>query len=267
MLGAASPLVVGVAAPGTVAPAPATLDVLRVCNTDYYPAAERLLAAAPGRALQVAFDYDPAYVERASAGLWLDGEKVGDAPRRSREWLGRMLNAGRRLCATVESIRPETDYSGRACMARIEMVREGAGAPLGRVIGDDFWEPCARTEQAHRYAALFADKGRPPVYLGGGCVAASGRPSETGRKTGPRTGPRTGPETGEVWRVVVGEPTRGRSGEVECVAPGGEVMGRLCADQHRMARQMVEAGLALWAVVLDGSPNAVWTNVAIYLAD
>lgn len=262
MLGAASPLVGGCGGAAAVAPAPAAVDLLRVCNADYYPAAERLLAAAPGQVLEVAFDHDPAWVEGASAGLWLDWEKVGDAPRRSRRWLGRMLNAGRRLRATVDSIRPATEYSGPACMARIELLRDGVDAPLGRAACDDFWAPRARHEQAHRYAELFARQGRSPVYLGGGAVAIGRRP-----EADQEAGPETGPETGDLWRLVVGAPTRWRAGQVECVALDGAVMGRLSAEPDRMARRMLEAGLALWAVVVDASPNGAWTNVAIYLAD
>lgn len=250
MLGAATPLVAGCANP-VVGRAPAAVDMLRVCNTDYYPAAARLLASAPGQILEVAFDYDPGHPERASAGLWLDGEKVGDAPRRSREWLGRMLNAGRRLRASVASIRPESDESGPACIARIEMTRDEADTPLGRAISEDVLEPRARAEQAHRYAALFTRDGAPPVYLGGGWVAAADRQ----------------PEAGDVWRVVIGAPTRWRAGSVECVTLGGEVMGRLCAEQHRMARNMLEAGLTLCAVVLKGVDGGAWVSVAIYLVD
>ena len=92
-------------------------------------AAGRLFGLAPGRALEILFDHDPTFIEQASAGLWLDGEKVGDAPRRSREWLGRMLAAGRRLTARVEAIRPATEYDGPACLARVELTPAPAASP------------------------------------------------------------------------------------------------------------------------------------------
>lgn len=80
--------------------------------------------------LEVRFDHDPAFVDQPSAGLWLDGEKVGDAPRRSRGWLGRMLDAGRRLSAQVETIRPESRYSGPAGLARIDLTPQADAAPM-----------------------------------------------------------------------------------------------------------------------------------------
>lgn len=241
---------------GAVSVTAATVDILRVCNTDYYPAAERLLRLAPGQGLEVGFAYDPAFVEQASAGLWLDGEKVGDAPRRSREWLGRMVRAGRRLSATVQTIRPATDYSGPACMVRIELTRSETGAPSGWAISETFLEAEAGAQQAERYAAAAARLrgggavGPPPVFLGGAQVSLSAQ---------------TQLAPGEPLRVVSGP----RGGLCETWA--GTPVGELCADEWLMAGRMAEAGLRLCAVVLapSGAPRnqKSWASVAVYLLD
>lgn len=258
----AAGLVTGLGAPlATTAPAaarvPAAVDAMRLCNITYYPGAERVFDLPIGAPLDVGFAYDPAFMRAPSTGFWLDGEKVGDAPRRLRAWTGRMLRARRRLTAEVERQRPGADGEGPACILAIGLDRDTVGPPLDLPIEDEWSVSCLKGRiPAEQVESLRQSGGRPPLLLG--AVSVQRRLDATDSEDA---------QTPRAMRLAVQPRTYARSPSVALTDEAGAAVFDLTGFDARTPERMLQDGIALGAVVLNDAGGSNWRTAALYLLD
>lgn len=228
----------------------ATVANVRICNTDHHRAAAELFRSKPGTPLELRFEYDPGWVQGASAAFWLNGVKVGDAPRPERERLGRMLLAGRRLDALLETIRAPTEHDGWAARAIVRLHRGALNPPLVRPVDPGFMQAEAEDLGAARFVQLVGKTaGAPPTYLGGGYVNGA-RASDAATGEPLRLYPFTGPD--------------GRRRAAYHTIDGRR-LGTAGLYDGRMLARMAASGVILGAVVLPRLPHNDTLWVADYL--
>ena len=226
--------------------APAVLDRMRVCNTRYYGAGVRLASVAPGEPLEVRFPFDPAWRNRASAAFWRGGERVGDAPRVQREMLGRMLRAGCRLDAVVDSVTTSPDGGEVAVRAAVRLLHGERLATQPLEIDEGFMErqACSALEPLMRQSG--APAARPPVFLEVGAIHGASASDAA---------------PGDVLRV---EALDGADGE-ERLGVGridGSRRGTYSLYSGRFLARTARAGVALGAIALP----PVSTNETLWAA-
>lgn len=236
---------------GRVVPQSAMLlDTMRVCNTDCYAKADRLFDCEVGTRIDVRFDYDPDFVEDASTGFWLAGVKVGDAPRMQRQWLGRMIHAGRRLRGEISGFRPASEYGKKSCQVAVSLDRQAVQPHMTCAVFDDFMQAEVRTVEAERFVRLVGETtGRPPMFLGGEIVDD-------------RRGPLF---PGEPLKMVVVEGRNQVHHGVGFSRLDGEFVGALRSSHDRLVHRMLTSGAVIGAVALPPFPSNDYAPVGLYL--
>lgn len=236
-------------AASSATPSGPSLGTMVLCNTPYHAGEEAALAAGPGAPLDVRFAFDPAFVDEPSAQFHLNGLVLGDAPRRCRRWMGRLLNAGCRLRGQVVEPLPEMEHRPALVRVRVDLAPGPPGEPLGRPIADGFMEAEARVIGGDGVAAR-AGAGRP-VFLAAAYVEGAVKADAA---------------VGEALRLAAADGDGRRRAGVIFEAWNGRRVGELWADFGPMARALTVSGARLVAVTLPGPPwnDQLWT--AIYLA-
>lgn len=247
-------LQLGALAAGARAPpgrsTPAVLDVVHICNAQYYLTGAGLRRLPVGEPLELRFDYDPGFCEQASAGFYWRGAKVGDAPRIQREALGRMLLAGRRLDAVLDEVRAPTEHRDWSAQAVVRLHPGVALSPPAMPVSRGFGECEAMSIHAARFVRLVgAAAGREPVFLSGSYVN-----NASSRDAAP----------GQPLRLVP-HLSNDRDRRVAYQTLCGRRLGTHPLYEGRFFASMVNSGLVLGAVALPPIPHndTLWT--ATYL--
>ena len=238
---------------GAAALPPAFIATVRVCNTAHHDLTAVQGRVRPGLALEVREARDPAYVNSVSSDFWLGDAKLGDAPRRSRSLLGRMLRGGRVLTAQLYSVEPDPaadDGLPPTLYVSVFLDRTRLNPRAVDPVDEAFLQGEAERESADVFVAeVGAVAGRAPVFLAVGAVSGA-----SGEDAPPSTALRLVRDTRHPWRHdrVLYQTLDG--------APLGGFGGELAAPVARM----LDSGLLLGAVVLPSSArHSLWT--ALYL--